>query len=708
MLRPAIAASRSLPGGRLAAAAVLMVCMLSCHARDRAASPAPRPATHARAARHAERGVRAPRPGHRLPRYRVARRAEHAALVAHERALAREPVAYARKHRADRFRPAGLYLDPRTRILWAWSHAHPVQRGFVERDGRWQPAGTRTGPLDTRRCIALHEQPLTLCLGLLEAQGFRAFGGARFASGLPARGGFRDFAVSEGHGRVYVIDAYLDALWVLSTGGAVIARVPLLPSAYAIGMLGSEHLFVLSANQPHLSVLSLDDGGLPSAAVGMETAATIRGAAFDHARQLLWTAGYRQARVRRNRGYVENLESFVYAYRKGDLLRGAFVPALAVDLAQEQLADPVALALGASHVYAAISGSHRLARLDLGDRVPGAAAVQVDAEDSAFVPSAVLATGDQVLVAGRLGDRIHVHRATDLARVQVLALDHGAAAPAAPPTPYEIGEVIFYSKALWAEMPRNQFTCNSCHWDGLTDYRVHPGFKESRWEQIRPAAGAGMLAPIFSPGQARNLSTAVHGFVRALDERFWTPPAEPACLPPWLDDVDIEIAPDQRQILSPYDLRLALLTYLARRPVEPGFLRAPGQPLSASARRGAAIFWRDCAGCHQPTPHLASGRILDREAALDYLIDRPLAFGAGRLARTGARPYFTEQGNRISPLTQLARGGPFFTNGSARTLQAAILRTDPTKPEVHAPENAEAPFYGAGDVQLLRDFLLSI
>lgn len=679
--------------------AALAACALSCHAGE--AGPAAAPVRSV----PGNLGARAAQPGSALPRFRTARRAEHAALLAHERALARVPVTYARKDHAGRFRPEGLYLEPHTRTLWAWSRAHTRQRGFVERGGRWYPAGTRPGPLDTRRCIALRQRPLTLCLGLLEKQGFRAFGSAAFAPDLPARGGFRDFAASEAHGRIYVIDAYLDALWVLDTGGAVITRVPLVPNSYAIGNLGADHLFVLSANQPHLSVFPLDAQGLPGVPAGIETMATIRDAIFDDTRQLLWTAGYRQARVRRNHGYVENLESYVYAYRNDDLAHGRFAPALAVDLAAHGLADPVALARDESSLHVALAGSHRLARVELDAAAQGPADARVDVQASALVPRAVLATDDQVLVAGLLDSRIHVHRGTDLARVQTLSLDDAAMAP---PTPYDIGEMLFYGKTLWADTPRNQFTCNTCHWDGLTDYRVHPGYKESRWEQIRPAAGVGMLAPIFSPGQARNLSTAVHGFVRALDERFWTAPDGPARRPPWLDDTEVEIAPGQRRTLSAYELRLALLTYLAQRPVEPGFLRAPGQPFSASALRGAEIFWRDCARCHEPTPHLASHRIHDRASALDYLITRPLAFGAGRLVKTGVEPYFTEQGNRISPLTQLARGGPFFSNGSALTLGDVIRRTDPSTSDVHAPENAEAPFYGPDDLRDLMDFLLSI
>ena len=696
---------------------------------------------------------------------------EHAALQATERALASVPHEYARKDgqgaagaaSAAGFRPAGMYFEPHGQTLWVWSQAHPGQRGFALRDGRWQPAGTRTGPLDTRRCVALTREPLTLCVGSLQPGGVRAFGAARvaagpaagsalgfaagfvsgFVSGLPARGGFRDLAVSEVHGRVYVIDAYGDELWILDTRGAVQGRVPLVPGAHAIGTLGDDALFVLAANQPRLSVLPLDQHGMPGAVpgaaigaaigavpgaapgatIGIDTPAPIRAARHDAQRGLLWTAGHRQARVRRNRGYVEDLESFVYAYRQADLVRGRFVPVHAVDLAAAHLTDPVAVVPAATQVLAALAGSHRLVGIEIGQPglAPGPARPDarggVRAQPSAFVTSDVLAVGVLVLAVGLLDDRVYVHRGGDLGLVETLPLgDPSLTGPslagqgAGPSTDYALGEVLFHSKSLWADTARNQFTCASCHWDGLSDRRMHPGYAETRWEMSRPAAGVGMLSPIFTPGQSSNILTAVHGFVRVLDERYWTDPGSGA----WLDAIDVEIAPGQRTRLSAYEVRRALLAYLARRPVEPGFLRAPGQPFSDAALRGAGLFWRDCARCHQPSPHLATGTVLAREDALEYLIERPLAFGAARHEKTGVLPYFTPRGNRVSPLTQLGRGGPFFSNGSARTLADVLLRTHPSPtlvpghPGIHAPGNALAPFYDRAETQDLIDFLLSI
>jgi hypothetical protein len=660
---------------------------------------APRPDAPAPTAPPADPDVRAPAAPAPALDYARAFPAEHDALLATERALAREPLQYARKDRADRFRPAGLYFEPHDQTLWAWSRAHPGQRGFALRDGHWRAVATRTGPLDTRRCVALQRTPLTLCVGLLEPGGVRAFG-APFRAALPARGGFRDLAVSEVHGRVYVIDARDDALWVLDLGGAVQGRVSLVPGAYGVGTLGDGALFVLAGNQPHLSVFPLDERGMPGPPTGIETVAPFRAARAGG--ELLWTAGYRQARVRRKDGLVENLESFLYAYRSDDLARGVLAPVHAVDLAAERLTDPVAVGPDATGILVALSGSHRLARVHAGAQAAPAVAGVV-ARPSAFLTSDVLAEGPWIFTVGLLDDALYVHRRSDLALVETVPLAAEAASEPQPPTDHALGEVLFYSKSLWADTPGNQFTCNGCHWDGGNDHRVHPGFRESRWELARPAAGVGMLAPIFTPGQASSIAAAVNGFVRVLDERYWTEREAHA----WLDPVEVEIAPGRRALLSPHDVRRALLTYLARMPVEPGFLRAPGQPFSDSALRGAALFWRDCARCHEPSPRMGTAA-LEREAALDYLIDRPLAFGAARREKAGVLPYFTEAGNRVSPLTQLGRGGPFFSNGSARSLAEALQRTDPGRPLVHAPENAAAPFYRPDQAQDLIDFLLSI
>lgn len=646
-------------------------------------------------------------------RYFKARPDDHARLLAHERALVARPQEYASRRQSRRFYPQGLYYDASTHTVWVYSRAHTEQLGlratgaFGSTRPTWQLADRRSGPLETRRCQALRTRASTLCLGLMHPGGLRAYGPAPFSSQLPMRGGFRDFAILEERARIYVIDGYLDALWVLDLKGQVLSQTEISAGTYRIGAMGEDRLFLLASNQPRLNVVQLDDAGDVREQIGLHTAAPYRSATFDAESRLLWTVGYRQARVRRNRGYVENLESFAYVYRADDLAMGVPVPVRAVDLSHTRLTDPVAVDIAGDGVILALAGSHQLARLT---RRRTTAPDPLTHHSTGLVPNALLAVDGDVFSAGFLTSDVRVHDAADLRTRQVLGLDHGASLSGRRAgRPYELGEMLFYSKELWSERPRNHFTCNSCHWDGLTDHRIHPGFLESRWEQIRPASGAGLLAPVFTPGKTTSLTVAVQGFIKSLDERFWTRPDAPV----WFADVKVAIDADETAIrhseLSTFDARRALLTYLARRPVEPGYLRVPGQPLSRSAVRGADLFLRDCASCHPPVARMADRAPLTRPRMLDYLVDRPLAFArAHPLAKTGVEPYFGDAGNRVAPLTQLGRPGPFLSNGSAPTLRAVIRRTDVRADRVHGPENAGQPVYRGADESDLLNFLLSI
>ncbi len=802
-----------------ASAAVLALILAAghlsgCHTSAQSTPPPDPPNPSAPGPQHAQAtdtSATQPRPTRK--RYWLTYPEQHQALLDYERSLHTVPAAYADPHStaaherararaqaqpkqptpSPRFYADGLYHEPHTGMIWAFSRTHPEQRGFIRQGKTWQLAATRTGPLATRRCQALTQQPLTLCLGQLEAGGLRVMSDSsterrparaapssqrsanaeRLAPDLPERSGFRDFAVSEARRRIYLADAYRDALWVLELPAPqtssktrrvrsarraraaarptarVLGQAPLAPSAYRVGTLGDDHLFVLAGTQPYLQLIPLDDDGMPGAAIAIDTPATIRAAIYDPSHAVLWTAGYEQTQVRREHGYISGLGSYLYAYRAADLARGQLAPIASISLAEAALSDPVALAIDSADLVAAIAGSHQLLRVPLdlvadADAKPKAAAITANhpaltQQPTSLVPKAVLAAQQQIFAVGYFDDRLSVHRRGDLSPQQSLSLAPApspAVTSARPGPPdaasaglgrYDLGELLFYSKALWSDVARNQFTCNSCHWDGLTDYRVHPGFRESRWEQIRPAAGAGVLAPVFSPGQSDSLTRAIHGFLRSLDQRFWDDSTDPV----WMSDISLARVPqpaaernfgplahDQPAQIGHFALRQALIAFLALQPVEPGLLRAPGTAFSPSAKRGAALFWRDCARCHQPTPRMGQGVPKNLADGLDYLVDRPLAFGAAELMKTGPEPYFTKRGNRVSPLLQLSRGGPFFTNSAARTLAEVIARvhidpdsdsdSDSGNDRVHLPESPDTPHYSPADSQALIDFLLSI
>jgi hypothetical protein len=102
------------------------------------------------------------------------------------------------------------------------------------------------------------------------------------------------------------------------------------------------------------------------------------------------------------------------------------------------------------------------------------------------------------------------------------------------------------------------------------------------------------------------------------------------------------------------------------------------------------LFRDGCAGCHQLVSDSARG---DRIPA--RLLERRLL--AGQVALTDARlhavgtPILGDGGNNPPSLRGVWEAAPYFSDGSARTLEELLRRTDPDAPAVHAPENAARP-----------------
>ena len=70
---------------------------------------------------------------------------------------------------------------------------------------------------------------------------------------------------------------------------------------------------------------------------------------------------------------------------------------------------------------------------------------------------------------------------------------------------------------------------------------------------------------------------------------------------------------------------------------------------------------------------------------------------AGQVALTSPRlhavgtPILGEGGNNPPTLRGVWEAAPYFSDGSARTLEDLLRRTDPDAPAVHAPANATRP-----------------
>lgn len=611
--------------------------------------------------------------------------------------------------RSDHYAPTGLLPDDGG--LWVWSSEHPLQTRLAYVDGRLAVAARRTGPLGTRRCVAGGGRlPDTVCVGRSEPGGLAWWGGD-FAPALPRRAGYADVAADGGRGVVWVLDPVERVVWTLDERGGIVARVAVPESAYRMGRLGADHLWVLSGTEPRLAVLPA--AGPP---IGVPLVAPQRDAVWDERRGLLWTVGPEDRVVRRSDGPLVGAGSALVGRPIEGLLQGDPRPKAVLSLETLGAVDATAVALAGDVLAVAATGSDHLllARWAGGPVAPGegraapragdpsreergsASGFTTALLDGGLAPWAVAPVDGGVAVVSRLDDAVRLVEVGGGGAGEGSLVGGAARTVALDDTPragaVDLGERLFYGALLWERRPGSDVTCNTCHWEGGTDHRLHPGFREERWEITRPLWGMGAVAPVFSAGHAPTLEESVEGLVRTLDPRLW----EPATSPWWLEGREVRVKEGVAR-LDAAGVRLALLAWLRSRPVPRAPLRAPGEPLSTLAEAGRALFLRDCAACHRAAPTMSGGAAESTG---------PLVHGAALFAPVGVAPPFTPDGTRVSPLLHPARGGPWFTNGAATTLDDVLRGVRPGAP--HAGPGAPGPGYTDDEVGALRAWLLSI
>ena len=587
-------------------------------------------------------------------------------FAAELRAFAAERTApgarFANPAESRHFSPTGVSVDEGT--VWVWSAAQPRQVGFQKRDGEWAATDERQGPLRTRRCVD------RWCVGAREPGGVIAVSGEAWTSGLPTRGGFVDLARVGDF--LYVLDGVEHQIVAMNLDGEVQGSVDV-PAAPLRMQGAGDKLWVLSGTPPFLSVFPLQDG-LPGLGVPKGQTVPARDAVYDPERQMIWTVGPLDIGVERQGGAIRGMGTMVFGWPLGDRE--------SIRWHVEEIIDGSRIALDGGRLVVSATGSDAVAYLDPDQKTARLVAAGLAPQGLAWIAPGVVA------VASHLDDTLRI-----LGDDAVLSLDSTPRTEAA-----DVGERLFYSPAVWSIPESGAYTCNSCHWDTGVDHRKHPGRDPGRWEQTRGLGGVAALHPLFTPGQGQTLAGAVEGLVRLLDVRF----EQPTTTRWWLESRTITVKGDGEVTLSAQELREALVAFLATLPVERGPLYQEG--LSDTAREGLALFLRDCASCHEPSPVMA--RREKQTDVVGYLATGPLVFAAPLWSKTGVEPYFTARGNRVSPLWELDRGGPFFSNGSASSIEALLHAARPGTRHVH--DGGDGPTYSTPEVGALRDFLLSI
>jgi len=271
-----------------------------------------------------------------------------------------------------------------------------------------------------------------------------------------------------------------------------------------------------------------------------------------------------------------------------------------------------------------------------------------------------------------------------------------AARPGDPQANERLGEALFFTGLMAPDASSrgrlSRFTCETCHFEGGTDGRVHNSGRDDIRVSTRPLFGLFNDAPHFSRAHDRDLTSVCHNeFAVAnrgnpVDPWFTLDPARF----PWLAALGVGTGP-----LSPLELRRALLAFLARFSHEENpAVAAHAEPrrFTAAERRGADAFRERCARCHAArlvANEPASEVAFERWEALTLSDATPIVWARGDYEKTGVVPYVDPRGTRIPSLRRLYTKRPYLTNGSAPTLGRLLeLVRFSAREFSHAPTDA--------------------
>jgi hypothetical protein len=429
----------------------------------------------------------------------------------------------------------------------------------------------------------------------------------------------------------------------------------------------------------------LDLAVVPSVAVSVASGDDLRGAL------LLLT--HEDRPLSREHLSVEGLDSVVIPLRPAP--PGVLVPfadpgpghRIAVNLterARDLLVGPDALAVNPLTGGVAIVGAGTDNLLLVPPRraaLLSAPAVVVGANPSAvaFLPDG------RVVTADRLSDTLSFSAAGAVQTVVVGTPER--------PSPAEQGELLFYSRALTpnnvADGPLSVYTCAACHVDGEIDGRRHPSKRNRFFSMTKTCRGLQGTEPFLSLGKPDSFAAFADNIVATHAQGALTAPDS-------YDHYSLRLRLRAGEtwtdvILSPDQIRAALAAHLARVPAQPSPFVAPGRSrLTATERRGFQTFRENCSGCHRLVRSTDDEHAIAASEIEARLLARQVVLTSAGLHDVGT-PVLGEGGNNPPSLRGVWAAAPYFSDGSADTLDDVLRRTNPDSPKIHAAENATHP-----------------
>jgi hypothetical protein len=241
-----------------------------------------------------------------------------------------------------------------------------------------------------------------------------------------------------------------------------------------------------------------------------------------------------------------------------------------------------------------------------------------------------------------------------------------------------LGEALFFTTLIApansSEGKHSRFSCETCHFEGYVDGRVHSTGRADVRVATKPLRGLFNNRPHFSRALDADLATVSHHEFRVAGQGNGQDPwfELRAADFPWLAALSLP-----EPVIGPEALRRALIAFLM------GFTHTTNprvvgrQGFEAAELRGARLFRDRCARCHaarlqSDVPE--SALPFDAWQSAIFSSEGPVVWASAEYQMTGVTPYVHEAGTRVPSLRRLYTKWPHFTNGSADTLFDVVSR----------------------------------
>jgi len=383
---------------------------------------------------------------------------------------------------------------------------------------------------------------------------------------------------------------------------------------------------------------------------------------LDDKSVLIAAGGVEDHKLDRSEGFFGYVDSFVYLYKNGARIA-------AINVSDYGVLTPKALSIDGDDITVTGYGSDKAAVI----HVAGGHETVTVRPLVPGVRSMTRAAGGFVM-ASPLLDAWVVDRPGSEPRVIPVRDDKDSRS-----FDTRLGEALIFTSLMapWnkSEGKLSRFTCETCHFEGYGDGRVHFTGRQDIHASTKPLFGLVGNKPHFSRALDPDLAAVAMNEFRVANAKSDHDPwfAIERRDHPWMAHLGMGAA----ERVAPEELRRAFMTFLMDFSHRPHPALAGRTAFSDEERRGAEIFRDRCEGCH--AARLAAddpgSRLPFEQWERSIFADSAaIVWATSSYAKTGVVPYVNERGTRVPSLRRLYAKRPYFTNGTARELDDVLKR----------------------------------